>query len=399
MEREKYDTLLMLKWKKEFFMQFFMKHFIKNENYQDSEVRSKIGILASILGVVINIVLFIGKFLVGSLVHSIAIVSDGFNNLADCANGFITLYGYKLAAKPADRDHPFGHGRVEYVTTLVVAIVIMFVGFELLKSSIEKIVQPHIVYVSSWVLGFLVLSILVKLWMCAFNYRYGKKCNNRIMIATSKDALNDVVATTSTLIGLILVRYFSLPFDGIMGVVASLFVMYSSFQIGSSIIDDLIGKPLDKIELKLLTEYINTFDKIYGVHDVIVHDYGPSIRLGSAHVEVDAKHSVLEIHEVIDRIEKGILEKFNIQMTLHTDPYDFDDVLVNSYYKKVKILIKEIDTSISMHDFRVAFEEKTCIRFELLMPYELKPREQEIKGIIEHHFDQQHCIHIIFDYN
>ena len=271
---------------------FLIKTFIKNsENTENPKIRQKYGTLSSIVGIICNVLLFLIKYAMGTLSHSISIVSDAFNNLSDCAGCLVTLLGYKMASKPADKNHPFGHGRMEYLTSLIIAALIIFVGIELLKNSVEKIINPVEIRFSFAVLFSLVFSIAVKLWMAVFNAELGKKINSSVLTATAKDSKSDVIATSATLIALICSLFTALPVDGVMGLLVSVFILKSGYDIVKDTVDELLGKPADPEIINNIKEYVLKNDKIIGIHDLIIHSYGPGNIIGSCHVEVKSNES------------------------------------------------------------------------------------------------------------
>lgn len=361
-----------------------LKVFIKDNNYADVIVREKVGVLSSITGIVLNIFLFLIKFIMGTLANSIAIISDGFNNLSDSASCIITLFGYKMAAKPADKDHPFGHGRFEYLTSLVIATIILLVGFELFKNSFDKIITPNKVVYSTIILISLVFSVICKLWMSMFNNKLGKLCNSSVMLATSKDSRNDVVTTFGTIVALILSQFTDLPIDGIVGVLVSLFVLFSGFGIVRDTVDELLGKPISEEQMNELINYIESFDCVIGVHDVLIHNYGPSKQIGSAHVEVSSHGNVLDIHDSIDMIEREIYTRFKIMMTLHMDPIDESDAVRNKCKLLIKDILNNIDSNLTFHDLRVVSgPTHTNIIFDVVMPFNFKYSNDELHKLID----------------
>ena len=284
-----------------------VKIFIKNaDDINNDKVREHYGMLSSFVGIFCNICLFVIKFLMGILSNSIAITSDAFNNLSDCVSCVITLFGYRLAAKPADKDHPFGHGRMEYIVSIIISFLIFLVGFELLKTSFDKLIHPNTIVYSNIVLIIMIITVLVKIWMSMFNKKLGKKINNTAMIATATDSMNDVIATSTTIIALVLSRFTSLPVDGVMGIVVSFFILYSGYGILNDTLSDLLGKPADKETVKDIEKIICDHDDIIGIHDLIIHDYGPGKAIGSCHVEVEANADFVKTHDLIDEIEKEI---------------------------------------------------------------------------------------------
>lgn len=362
-----------------------IKKFIKNsEDIYNPSVRLAYGTLSGIVGIICNVFLFILKFIIGSTIHSISIVSDSFNNLSDSLSSVITLLGYKVASKPADKEHPFGHGRMEYVASFIVSNIIFVVAFELLTSSINKIIHPEILSFSYLSLGLLAASILIKIWLSRFNSILGKKTNNIAMLAVSDDAKNDVFVTLATIIALVLSKLNSqIPFDGIAGVTVSIVIFYSSFGIAKEIIGKLLGNPISKKEAKQIESIILSFPEVKGVHDLMIHDYGPGRQFGSAHAEVDAKMDFLKAHDIIDEAERKIHEETGVMMTLHLDPILLDDPLVQVYQAEIKDILSKIDSTLSIHDFRIVDgPSHTNLVFDVLIPYDCSISKKEIEDKI-----------------
>ena len=371
---------------------YLVKHFVKNsENIHDSKVRLAYGVLSGVTGIICNIFLFILKFIIGTSVKSISIISDSFNNLSDSLSSVITLLGYKVASKPADEEHPFGHGRMEYIASFIVSNIIFVVAFELLTSSVDKIIHPEELKFSWLSLGILSASILVKIWLSTFNLKLGKKIDNIGMIAVSDDARNDVLVTFSTIVALFLSKLNpNIPFDGITGVIVSLVIFYSSFGIVKEIIGKLLGNPISREEAENIEKLLLEYPEIVGVHDLMVHDYGPGRQFASAHAEVDANMDFLKAHDVIDEAERKIYEDTSILMTLHLDPIKLNDPEVKAYQDEVNTIIKKIDPALSTHDFRiVAGPSHTNLVFDILVPYTCKiptsTIEKTIKQALKHH--------------
>lgn len=381
---------------------FLIKTFIKNsENTENPKIRQKYGTLSSIVGIICNVLLFLIKYAMGTLSHSISIVSDAFNNLSDCAGCLVTLLGYKMASKPADKNHPFGHGRMEYLTSLIIAALIIFVGIELLKNSVEKIINPVEIRFSFAVLISLVFSIAVKLWMAIFNAELGKKINSSVLTATAKDSKSDVIATSATLIALICSLFTALPVDGVMGLLVSVFILKSGYDIVKDTVDELLGKPADPEIINHIKEYVLKNDKIIGIHDLIIHSYGPGNMIGSCHVEVKSNESFTEVHDIVDSNEREIHNNLNILMTIHMDPIEVNDMLTNKCKKLVNNIIHSIDSSLDLHDFRiVSGESHTNLIFDLVVPFECKYSNEELKQKIDMQLSKENINYytvIVFD--
>lgn len=382
--------------------EFLVRRFIKDyENIEDNNVREKYGLLSSIVGIVCNIVLFLVKFAVGTLSNSISIISDGFNNLSDCASCVVTMFGYKMAAKPADKDHPFGHGRMEYLTALLIAMVIMVVGYQLFMGSFDKILHPEDIDFRYVTVFCLVISIAIKIWMGLFNKVLGNRINSGVMLATSKDSLNDVVATIATLIALFASRWTDLPIDGVMGVLVSIIIFISGFGIIKETVDQLLGKPADEELVEKLKQIITESNVSLGLHDLIIHSYGPGNLIGSVHIEVDCHGDIMHIHDEIDELERKIYELLHVNMTIHMDPIDCDDENVNSCKAMVEDIVNSIDKDLSIHDFRIVVgPTHTNMIFDLVIPYDCKLTEQFIKDEVNRRLKQQDSVYyavITFD--
>lgn len=365
--------------------EILIKKFIKNpEDLDNPKVRRSYGTLSSFVGIICNIFLFCAKYLLGTFSNSISIVSDAFNNLTDSAGCIVTLFGYKMSSKPADKDHPFGHGRMEYLSTLTIAIIILMVGFELLKNSFSKIIHPDELRFSIITIISLILSVCLKLWMSFFNNKLGKKINSGVLIATSKDSKTDAVATSATIIAIITSLFTKFPVDGVIGILVSIFIMKSGYDIIKDTIDDLLGKPADPELVKSIKEYIQQSDKIIGIHDLIIHNYGPGNMIASCHAEVRSDEDFIAVHDSIDIIEREIYSKLNILMTIHMDPVEVDNELVNKCKSRILEIVETIDDSLCIHDFRIVTgETHTNLVFDLVVPYGFKYKNEDIKKIID----------------
>ncbi len=357
-----------------------LKLFIKDKDFQNEKTHEKVGFVSSCVGIVCNVFLFALKLLLGIMSGSITIISDAFNNLSDSATNIITLFGYKMAAKPADKEHPFGHGRIEYLISLVIAIVILFVSYELFKNSIDKIMNPNKVIFSWGIFISLGLSILIKFWMSSFYKKMGNLINSSILFAVSKDSLNDTISTGVSLIALCSSQFTTLPIDGVLGCFVSLFVFYSGYGIIKQTVDELLGKPADQKMINEIQELIMSHDGMIGVHDLIIHDYGPGKLLGSAHVEIDARRDILEVHDSVDHIERELYERLHIMMTIHMDPIDLTDEKVKVNRMMIEEILVSISSELCFHDFRmVTGPTHTNLIFDVVVPYGLKMTDQMIQ--------------------
>lgn len=346
------------------------KKFIKNNTeFNNPKVREQYGTLCSIISIVCNIVLVIFKLTMGAITHSIAIQADGLNNLSDVGSNLASLFGFKLANKHPDIEHPYGHGRIEYVAGLIIAFLILLVGFQALRDSVFKIITPEKVTFTIVAVIILIVSILIKLWMAVFNRYASKKINSATLLAASQDSLNDVLATLATLISLILSLYTDLPVDGIMGAVVSIIVLKAGIEIFKDTVNPLLGMAPDKELIKELEEYILSYPEALGIHDLMMHDYGPGRKFLTLHVEVDCNDNIMATHDAMDRIERAVLDKYHILTTIHMDPIDSSDVLTNELKEIVIDVVKEINDEYSIHDFRiVSGPTHTNLIFDVLIP-------------------------------
>ena len=305
----------------------------------------------------------------GAITHSIAIQADGLNNLSDVGSNLASLFGFKLANKHPDIEHPYGHGRIEYVAGLIIAFLILLVGFQALRDSVFKIIAPEKVTFTIVAVIILIVSILIKLWMAVFNRYASKKINSATLLAASQDSLNDVLATLATLISLILSLYTDLPVDGIMGAVVSIIVLKAGIEIFKDTVNPLLGMAPDKELIKELEEYILSYPEALGIHDLMMHDYGPGRKFLTLHVEVDCNDNIMATHDAMDRIERAVLDKYHILTTIHMDPIDSSDILTNELKEIVIGVVKEINDEYSIHDFRiVSGPTHTNLIFDVLIP-------------------------------
>lgn len=361
-----------------------IKLFIKDkDNIGSVKVRSAYGTLSGSVGIVVNVLLSVAKLIIGSITHSITITGDALNNLSDAGSSTISLIGFRIASKPADKEHPYGHGRVEYICGLGVSVIIMFMGFELIKSSVDKIIHPQAPEFSYAAVIVLVLSIFGKLWLALFNRKIGKAINSDTVDAVVKDSLSDMAATAVSIISLVLSRYFDLPFDGIFGVVVSLFVIWAGIGVFRATTASLLGQPPEESTVKMLEEKILSYEGVYGVHDLIVHDYGPGRCFVTAHAEVPSTVDIMESHDLMDVIEKEVQNDTGYIITLHMDPIVMDDEKTNSAKSMVADIVKEIDSSLSIHDFRmVSGPHHTNLIFDVVLPFSCKLDSSDVINMI-----------------
>ncbi len=346
------------------FSKFLVKTFIKNsEDTKDVNVRNSYGFLGGIIGIIVNFILFVIKFSVGMLVSSIAVTADAFNNLSDAGSSVITIAGFKMANMPADEKHPFGHGRMEYLSALAVAFMVMLVGLQFVKSSFEKILHPEIINFEWIPFLLLIVSIFLKLWLAMFNKFIGKKIDSGALKASSVDALGDVFSSSCVAISILAAKFISVPIDGYMGIIVAFIIVYSGFTLVRETINPLLGEAPDPKLVKSIEDMMLSYDHIIGVHDLIVHNYGPGRCMASAHAEIPSDINIMEIHNIIDKAERDISKKLNIYLVIHMDPICLSDDEINDAYKEVSKIIKYNPLIKSFHDFRIVGEgnEKNLI--------------------------------------
>ncbi|MDE5867786.1 MAG: cation diffusion facilitator family transporter, partial [Anaeroplasmataceae bacterium] len=393
-------------------VQLLRRIFIKNYKQVDNErVRTAHGKLAGAFGIFTNLILFVGKLIAGFLSLSISIIADGINNLADMASSIVTLIGFKLASAPADKEHPYGHQRIEYVSGLIISVVIFLVGGSLLVSSIEKIIEFRQIVLEKRIIIITIIilscSILIKLWQGLFNRRIGIIINSVALKATSKDSLNDCISTFALLIGNIVLLFTNnIPFslDGVLGIIVSVFIIVSGLKLIKDTVDPLIGGTIDPQIVNKVLDIIKEERLILGYHDLICHMYGPTKCFMTLHVEVDANQRLLDIHDIIDNLERKAKEKFDIDLTLHMDPIQIDNPEINELRRKVRDTIENIDVNLSMHDFRVVMgNTHTNIIFDLVRPFKFRLSDGEILKEIQKAFEDEEkkyyfVVHFDYDY-
>ncbi|MCC8024410.1 MAG: cation diffusion facilitator family transporter [Clostridium sp.] len=353
---------------------FLVKQFIKNfERTDDVQVRTAYGTLSSLVGICCNFLLFGSKLFIGILVNSISVMADAFNNLSDMASAVIGLVGAKMAEKPADDDHPFGHGRIEYIAAFVVAFLVIQVGFSLFKTSVGKVFHPEEMTFRWISIVVLLLSVGVKLWLCLFNKKLGKRINSKVMLATSADAMGDVATTSATIFSIGVYGVLGYNVDGIVGLVVSVVVMAAGLNIAKDTLAPLIGEGIDPEVYERITNFVESFEGIVGTHDLIVHNYGPSRSMASIHAEVPNDCNVEITHEVIDRIEREAMRRFNLLLVIHMDPVETHDERVVEFKEMVTDVLMNVDSRLSFHDFRMVDGiERINLIFDLVVPREYK---------------------------
>lgn len=361
--------------------------FIKNnEKVGDPSVRTSYGIMASIVGVICNGILFGVKLAIGMMMNSISVMADAFNNLSDAASSVISFFGVKLAGRPADKEHPFGHGRFEYIAALAVSFLILQVGFTLFKSSISKVLNPESVQFNGIMVGILCLSIFVKLWLAAFNRKLGKRINSSVMKATAADSMGDVMVTSATIISTIIAGVTGWQVDGYMGIIVSIFVLLAGYGIAKETLEPLLGQAIDREAYEELKELVESYHDVVGTHDLIIHSYGPNHRMATIHAEVPNNIDFEQAHETIDMIERDVLEKLDILLVIHMDPIEMNDSTVLTNREMTATIVKELEPSAAIHDFRIVKGEyQINLIFDLVIPYSYTKEEEQgiLKRILE----------------
>ncbi len=361
------------------------KWLIPNRNdTKQPAVRQAYGMLCGAVGIGFNILLFAFKFLAGTISGSIAITADAFNNLSDAGSSIVTLVGFKMAGQEADSDHPFGHGRIEYITGFIVSIVIVVMGFELGKSSVDKIIHPEAIVFQPVMVVILVISVLIKLYMNFYNRKIAEKLNSASIRATATDSLSDSIATTIVLIGILISETLGLQLDGYFGLLVALFILKAGIGAAMETLNPLLGQPPEQEYVKSIEEYVMSHPDIVGVHDLVVHDYGPGRRMISLHTEVPASGDICELHDTIDNIERELKDKLGCEAVIHMDPVETDDEQVIGMKQKVALLMKQIGEDVTIHDFRmVSGPTHTNLIFDIVVPFSEKMSETQVKSEVD----------------
>jgi len=350
--------------------EFLVNKFIKDSaNIESTEVRTRYGMLASVVGIFCNVLLFSVKLTIGLILSSLAVTADAFNNLSDAASSIISFIGVKMAGKPADAEHPFGHGRIEYIAALIVSFLVIEVGFTFFKSSISKILHPEEISFDLVPFVILILSILVKLWMAFFNNKLGKRIDSKVMLATAADSLGDVITTSATVLSIIICHFTSINVDAIAGLIVSGIVIWSGVSIAKDTLEPLIGQRVPSELYQKITDMVESYEGIVGAHDLIVHNYGPNRSMATIHAEVPNDVSIEASHEIIDRIERDAKKELNILLVIHMDPVEMRDEEVLELRDKTSHIVHALDPELHFHDFRVLKEnEQKNLIFDLVVP-------------------------------
>lgn len=378
-------------------MDFLVRRFIKN--YQDTKnanVRTSVGKLSGIVGILNNLFLFVIKFLIGTIVHSVSIQADGVNNLTDAGSNIISILSFHLSNKPADKDHPFGHERTETIASLFVGILILVLGFETAKESISKVIHPGSIDFRIASVIILLISIMVKFWMYAYNKKLSKAYDSSLLEATALDSISDVCGTTAVLVSTLLSPVLHFNLDGYMGIVVSGIILYGAYGLLRDMINSLIGEAPDPKLVHNIVDMIMAHPVVLGVHDMMLHNYGPNKIFASAHVEVDSSKDIFETHDHIDNIEREVKENMNIDLVLHMDPVKVNDPETELYRAKVVEAIHQIDPKWGFHDFRiVSGPTHANLVFDLVIPFEEKYTQEEIEEMLLKHIESDKKIYLV----
>lgn len=384
-------------------MNFLIKLFVRNyENDRDPAVRSAIGSLTGTVGIVCNILLFLSKLVAGLLSGSMSIIADAVNNLTDASSSLVTVLGFRLARQPADKDHPYGHGRYEYLSGLAVAALILVLGSELVQSSLGRILSPTGVEFTGLTAGILVLSMAVKLWMSISLKQVGQSIDSSALRAAAVDARNDVLASGAVLLGCLAERFLNWKIDGWIGLAVAVFILYSGWQVAKETISPLLGRQADRELVESIRGLILSHDKVLGIHDLLIHDYGPGRCFASVHVEISAKEDALESHDIIDHIERDALAELNVNLVIHYDPVVLGDRKQDQLRARAEEIVRLVNPQLAIHDFRLIRNRKyNSLVFDLEVPYDLGLSEEELSLQVKEALRRHgiHCYTVIrFDH-
>ena len=359
--------------------EFLVKHFVKDyEKTEKVSVRTGYGILASMVGIFCNVLLFLMKITIGMMIHSISVIADAFNNLSDAGSSIISFIGVKIASKPADKEHPFGHVRMEYIAALVVAFLVLQVGFTFFKDAVGKIKHPQEIEFNLVSVIVLLLSIGIKLWLGMFNKKLGTRIHSNVMLATAADAMGDVITTSATVVSLLVFQFSGWNIDGIVGIGVSLVVMWAGVGIAKDTLEPLLGQAVPKDVYEEITKFVESHEGILGTHDLIVHNYGPGRSMASLHAEVANDVDIEVSHEIIDRIEREATKELGVFLVIHMDPIEMKDERVLYAKRKLEEAVRAIDPQVSIHDFRmVDGDEQVNLIFDMLVPFQYDKEKQK----------------------
>ena len=363
-----------------------------HQNTSDPKVRAAYGTLSGVVGIVLNLLLFVGKFIAGTVSGSIAVSADAFNNLSDAGSSIVSLVSFRIAAKPADRDHPFGHARIEYIASMIVSFLVLLVGFEIVSDSVKKIISRESTLIFSILtVTILSVSILAKLWLALFNYRLGKKIGSDVMRATAVDSLSDTLSTAAVLVATLIFRFTGLDIDAWVGLAVALFIFWAGIRILRETQNSLLGEAPVKEVTDAIDRIVSGYPAILGIHDMMIHSYGPGHSFASFHAEVDGADDVYESHDVIDEVERRIRDELSIVCTIHMAPINTDDDLTTELREETAELVREIDPRITVHDFRVVpGVTHTNLIFDVAVPFELKMTVPEIRDAVSEKIREKH---------
>ena len=354
--------------------------FIKDKNVKDTKVRTKYGTLSSITGIIVNFILSIVKVVIGIVSNSMSIISDGLNNITDAGSSVITMIGFKMSQKKVDNDHPWGHGRMEYISAFIVDMLIVLVGIELFKSSVDKIINPTMPDISTVTIIILVIAIIAKLWLFVFYRKIAKIINSEAIKGNAYDSISDVISTFVVLLSAIVAKFANISIDGYVSILVSIFILFTGFKALKETVDILLGTKPDPELVEGIEEFTKKYDMIVGIHDMMIHDYGPGRKIVSFHAEIPANSDICMAHDIIDQMEQDIYDEFNCITTIHMDPIEVDDEEINKMREITEKIVKEINENYSIHDFRMTNGGwRINLIFDLVVPRDEKVDNEKLK--------------------